>query len=159
MAEALVAAGGKIGTAEENSWRLRIDAPRWAVARDGHERGLARLLYFAALVWAVLGVALAWHLYDRLASNPGLVPPLSEQIGLWAAVLVVIGGAVAAGITRPVRKAPRQIDRDSRRAANPSRSDGGRGRRGGGHTGHAKPWRQSQRRGHERFDFRIEATS
>jgi hypothetical protein len=92
-------AARKIGNAEENRWRLRIDAPRWAITRDGHETRLATWLFFAALVWAALGIALAWHLSDQLASHPRLAPPLSEQIGLWAAVVVVIGGAVAAGIT------------------------------------------------------------
>ena len=92
-------AANKIDTGEENRWQLRIDAPRWALVRDGHEAGLAAWLFFAALVWAALGVGFAWHLSDQLASNPRLAPPLSEQIGLWAAVVVVIGGAVAAGIT------------------------------------------------------------
>jgi hypothetical protein len=99
VANALMTAAGKMGAPEESRWRLQIDAPRWAIVRDGHDAKLATWLFVAALVWAALGIVFAWHLSDQLASHRRLVPPLSEQIGLWVAVLVVIGGAVAAGIT------------------------------------------------------------
>jgi hypothetical protein len=99
VAQALINAASTLHAAKESRWRVQIDAPRWAMVRNGHESGLAAWLFFAALVWASLGVGFAWHLSDQIASHPGLTPPLSEQLGLWAAVVVVIGGAVVAGIT------------------------------------------------------------
>jgi hypothetical protein len=99
VAQVLTTAADKIDKDAANRWRLHIDAPRWAIVRGGHEAGLSAWLFLAAFVWGGLGVALVWHLSDQLASNGNSVPPLTEQIGLWAAVVVVLGGAVAAGIT------------------------------------------------------------